>query len=246
MRFGTGILLSMDTELKELVGKIETAFNPVSIFLYGSRARTDFLERSDYEIGVLYQKDRKISRVELKGLNPNKSINLYPFEYESFINYKIDTPFPESIYFRELIQGGKTIAGKEVVEQLVPPPITVIDLLQRIRFDSAFALSAVLSQRQNDLVTSSTEFTKSCLFGLRCLIILEKRKFPLTYNDIYYTGMTMDLGEYVEVVKHAMEVRKGADPQELMLYKNISFLNKMVRDKILSKFQLEGDIIVLR
>ena len=77
----------MDIELKELVEKIETKFNPVSIFLYGSRARTDFLERSDYEVGVLYTKDKKISRVELKELNPNKNINTYPFEHESFVNY---------------------------------------------------------------------------------------------------------------------------------------------------------------
>jgi|SRR3989344_669272 len=236
----------MDIELKELVEKIETKFNPVSIFLYGSRARTDFLERSDYEVGVLYTKDKKISRVELKELNPNKNINTYPFEHESFVNYKIDTPFPEAIYFRELVKGGKTISGIRVIEELVPPLITVVDLLQSIRFNIAYALAAVLSQRSDDLVTSSIEFTKSSLFGLRCLIILEKGLFPLTYDEIYDTGLSMDLGEYTDVVKHSMEVRKGAKPQELFLYKNISFLNKMVRDKIQTKFQNEGNIVVLK
>lgn len=121
----------MTQEIQELLNKIEKTYHPVSIFLYGSRARTDFLGRSDYEMGVLYRRDKKISRLELKAINPIEGVNLYPFEYEDFLDYKMDTPFPEAIYFRELIAGGKTIVGERVVEKMKAPPIRTIDLLQR-------------------------------------------------------------------------------------------------------------------
>lgn len=69
----------MDEQLKSLVAEIMEKFNPVSVFLYGSRARNDFLSKSDYEVGVLYFKDKKISRTDLKSINSNNNINIYPF-----------------------------------------------------------------------------------------------------------------------------------------------------------------------
>ncbi len=235
----------MEEKLQQIVEKIENKFHPVSILIYGSRARTDYLERSDYEIGVLYESEKKISRTELKELNPYESINLYPFEYESFIKYKIDTPFPENIYFRELILGGKTISGKKVIENLTPPPVKVIDLLQLIRFNTGFALAAVLSHRGGDRVTAAIEFSKSCLFGTRCLIILRDKKFPISYDDIYdfSTNLKLD-SEHAEVIKYAIDVRKGTEIQELQLYKNISLLNA-IKDEITELLSSKGNIILL-
>lgn len=234
----------MNIIVEKLTKKINEQFQPVSIFLYGSRARTDYLEQSDYEIGVLYRQDKKISRIELKKINSSKNINLYPFEYEDFIKYKIDTPFPENIYLRELILSGKTISGKQVIETLKPPPLKLIDLLQRIRFDTGFALAAVLSHRRKDSITARIEFSKSCFFGVRCLIILEKKEFPLTYEDIYKISTDIELGEYAEIVKHAVDVRKGIEVSELYLYKNISLLN-LIKEKILSAFAEGNNFTVL-
>ena len=171
----------MNNKIEEIIKAITEKFDPVSIFLYGSRARTDSLSRSDYEIGVLYKRTKKISRTELKEINTNKDVVLYPFEYEDFLAYKIDTPFPENIYFRELIKAGKTLHGEKVIENLEPPKITTLDLLQRIRFDTGFALAAILSKRNGDEITAATEFPKSCLFGVRCLLILDTKSFPLTF-----------------------------------------------------------------
>ena len=235
----------MDKKLEATIKAVTEKFDPISIFLYGSRARTDSLSRSDYEVGVLYKRDKKISRSELKEINPYKDVVLYPFEYEDFLAYKIDTPFPENIYFRELIETGKTLYGEKVIENLEPPKITTLDLLQRIRFDTGFALAAILSKRNGDEITAATEFPKSCLFGVRCLIILDTKNFPLTYDDIYEQSKKLDLGEYREVVDHAFAVRKGEKIDENFLYRNVSLLNKVIKNRILELLRKDGDKILI-
>ncbi|MEK7613420.1 MAG: hypothetical protein AAB439_00910 [Patescibacteria group bacterium] len=234
--------LIVDAKLQETIDAITLNFNPVSIFLYGSRARTDALDQSDYEIGVLYKRENKISRLELKAINPHEEVVIYPFEYEDFLAYKIDTPFPEGIYFRELIGVGKTLYGEEVLEHLDSPKITTLDLLQRVRFDTAFALAAILSKRNGDETTAATEFSKSCLFGVRCLIILETKRFPFTYDDIYEQSKLLDLGEYGHVVEHAFAVRKGTERlDENLLYRNVSLLNKIIKNRIVDLMGKEGN-----
>jgi len=235
----------MDKKLEAIIKVITEKFDPVSIFLYGSRARTDSLSQSDYEVGVLYKRDKKISRSELKEINPYKDVALYPFEYEDFLDYKIDTPFPENIYFRELIEAGKTLYGEKVIENLEPPKITTLDLLQRIRFDTGFALAAILSKRNGDKITAATEFPKSCLFGVRCLIILDAKNFPLTYDDIYAQSKKLNLGEYREVVEHAFAVRKGEEIEENFLYRNVSLLNKIIKNRILESLRKDGDKVLI-
>ena len=235
----------MDKKLEATIKAVTEKFDPISIFLYGSRARTDSLSRSDYEVGVLYKRDKKISRSELKEINPYKDVVLYPFEYEDFLAYKIDTPFPENIYFRELVEAGKTLYGEKVIENLEPPKITTLDLLQRIRFDTGFALAAILSKRNGDEITAATEFPKSCLFGVRCLIILDTKNFPLTYDDIYEQSKKLDLGEYREVVDHAFAVRKGEKIDENFLYRNVSLLNKVIKNRILELLRKDGDKILI-
>lgn len=230
----------MDVELKEVVDSIQNKYSPVSIFLYGSRARRDFLEDSDYEIGVLYKTDNKISRSELKELNPYDNIVVYPFQYESIIEYKLDTPFPERIYLRDITQSAKTIAGEVVIEKIKPPTIRAIDVLQTLVFHTGIALAAILSHRQKDFVTARAEFSKSCLFSARCLLILEKGEFPLSYDDIYERSMDLGVGEYEEVIKHAMEVRKGTEINPALLFKNLSFQNQFIKPKILKIIEGKG------
>jgi len=234
--------VGMEKKLQETIDLITSKFDPVSIFLYGSRARADALESSDYEVGVLYKSGHKISRVELKEINPYKEIVIYPFEYEDFIAHKIDTPFPEAIYFRELIGAGETLYGEAVVEHLDPPKITTLDLLQRVRFDTGFALAAILSKRNGDEITASAEFSKSCLFAVRCLIILETKRFPFTYDDIYEESKNVNLGEYNDVVEHAFAVRKGTELlDENLLYRNVSLLDKVIKSRIIDSMQKEGN-----
>lgn len=232
----------MEKNLENLVKRVAYKFDPVSIFLYGSRAKGDFLEKSDYEIGVLYHDNKKILPEKLREESKKwKNIFLYPFEYEKFINFHIDTPFPENIYFRDLSETGKTLCGEKVVEKMNPPQITTLDLLQRVRFDTGLALAAVLSQRNGDETTAKEEFTKSCLFGVRCLIILKEKKFPLSYEEIYHLSQDLNLEKQQKIIDHAMEVRKGAEIKEDFLYQNISLLNKTIKNFIWESFQKEGN-----
>ena len=43
--------------MEKVIKLLNKYFNQISIFLYGSRTRTDFLKRSDFEIGVLFFKE---------------------------------------------------------------------------------------------------------------------------------------------------------------------------------------------
>ncbi len=230
-------------ELDIVLNKIEKLCKPVSIFLYGSRARNDFLEKSDYEIGVLMHKEKYISRSDIKkGINQD-NFNVYPFKYEELLRGIIDTPFQKSIYLYELIGAGKTLRGERVIEKMKLPTITIIDLMQRIRFDIGFSLASIISQRNGDSKTASMEFSKSCLFGLRCLEILELKKFGFTYDNIYKLSKEINLGEYRDLVSIAYNVRKNSGKYENNhLFQNISFLNKFIEPKIIKIFKNSGNI----
>lgn len=158
----------------------------------------------------------------------------------------MDTPFPQKIYIRELISSSKTLAGKKVLEGLKVPSIKIIDLIETVRFNIAYGLAAVLSHRHGDLITAEIEFVKSCLFGTRALIIASLKKFPLTYAEILSYSRELDLSsEYMDLIQHVIDVRNGSKIDEVKLYKNISFLNKVVHDKILSLFEDRGDFVIL-
>jgi hypothetical protein len=45
-----------DVELNEFVSRIKREFSPVKTLLFGSRARGDFLENSDYDIILVSEK----------------------------------------------------------------------------------------------------------------------------------------------------------------------------------------------
>ena len=230
-------------KLNAVLDQLEKKFQPVSIFLYGSRARTDFLEKSDYEIGILFRSDKYISRSEIKKAINKKGFNIYPFRYEDFIKRKIDTPFQSSIYLYELIKSGKTLRGREVIEGMSPSPIKVIDLMQDIRFNIGFALASIISHRNGDSKTASMEFYKSCLFGARDLIILTKKKFAFSYDDIFKFSKKIDLDEYVDLVSVAYGSRIGKSSYENdHLFKNISFLNKFIEPQITQIFEKKGNI----
>jgi predicted nucleotidyltransferase len=235
----------MDNNIREVLEKIYKESKAVSVFVYGSRARKDFKETSDYEIGILYKKENKVSRSEIAKLHSIKGMNIYPFIIDNLEKYDLDTPFPKAIYLRELIGSSKTIFGKKILEEIELPEITLIDLLERASFDLATAFAAVRSFRRNDLITTSINL-KSALFGVRVLEILELNKFPFTYDEIFELSKKLDLSsEYKEVVNHAYKVRQGEKIKEQFLFKNISFLNQVVLKKIKKQLYEEGNKTIL-
>lgn len=148
---------------------------------------------------------------------------------------------------REIIKSGHTIAGEYLIEQIPPLPITTLDLIQRTRFDIGMALAALLSFRSGDLQTSMEEFSKSCLFGLRSLEILELKIFPLGYDEIYeLSAKLVTEPEYRAVVEAAHAVRqKGEAPSIDIIFKNISLLDSFIEPKILSAFNARGNANII-
>lgn len=122
-------------------------FKPRSVFLYGSRSRGDAKPDSDYEIGVIFDDDKYVRRSDIHAAIPNPNVKAYPFKWGELLNGTFGHVFQKSIYLREIIKGGRTIAGEHLLEQIPPPPITTLDLIQRLRFDIGMALAAVLSFR---------------------------------------------------------------------------------------------------
>jgi len=233
-----------DKKLNIIISKLKK-FNPESIFLYGSRARTDFLDKSDFEIGIIFKEKNYVGRCELKRVIDKEGVNVYPFILEELKKGNFDTPFSKKIYLRELIENAKTIMGKEIIENLEKPPIETIDLIRDIGFYIGRALDSVLSSREGDKINANQFFYKSNLFGARLLIILELNKFPVEYPGIVKlsNGLRIDK-EYKELIKKALKSRETGVYEEIDLFKNISFLNKIVEGKIMQEFKEKGNKII--
>lgn len=234
----------MDKKIFSVLDIIFENTKPVSIFLYGSRARTDFKIDSDYEIGIIFNKN-KVNRSEIAKMHDLKNLVIYPFLLDEIKKYNIDTPFPKVIYLKELIETGKTIFGEKILENMESPKITTVDLIERTAFDIATAFAAVRSFRNNDLISTAINF-KSALFGARVLEILKLHKFPYTYDDIYEVSKELDLEqEYRELLDNAIKIRNKGKIEEKYLFKNISFLNKVVMEEVKKDYKENGDRIIL-
>lgn len=232
--------------VQTVVEKLKT-FNPYSVFLYGSRTRGDALVSSDYEVGVLFKKDHYVSRSVIQKSFHDGRVNVYPFVLEDFLAHRIDTPFQTALFLREIALSGQTIFGEKVVEATSPPPIKTLDLLQDIRFDLGRALAAVLSYRNDDVPGAETGFSKSCLYGLRCLIILKNAAFPITYEQIFQSGLPLIERGHHQLAEAALGIRQGKPLEDQdLLYQNISFLNQIVESSIVDHYKSAGDVVILK
>lgn len=213
----------------EVLKKIVDVSKPVSIFLYGSMARDDFENDSDYEIGVVYKRDEKMSRSQLKELNGYENIKIYPFVYEDLKTGEIDTPFPKAIYLKTLVEESVCLYGDELSKIIKPVDVSRSDLFEAIGFCLGRAYAAVISSRQNDIEAVRDHFTKSAFYGLQLLIFIKTEKLFFSYKKIEELAKEYVTIEYEDLIKQVVGVRKGEIVLEnSYLYKNINFLNKVV------------------
>lgn len=218
-------------------------FNPKSVFLYGSRGRGDFLPDSDYEVGLIFDNDKYVQRSDIHAAITNPNVKAYPFKWGELSQGTFSHVFQKSLYLREIIKGTKTISGEDLIAQILPPPITTLDLIQRVRFDIGMSLAAILSFRSGDLPTGMEEFSKACFFGVRSLEILELKVFPLGYEEIYrLSSKVVKEPEYLEVIEAAHTLRKkGTTAGINILFKNVSLLDSLIEPKILAEFTANGN-----
>jgi predicted nucleotidyltransferase len=222
------MMKNIPNEIQAVLEKIWTETNPESMFLYGSSARDDFDEASDFEVGLVFQKEKKVPRSELAKYHDFKNLKLYPFVLEELEVGKIDTPFPKAIYLSSLRDGGKTIFGKEVREIIKEVKIDMIDLVESLGFSLGRAYCAVVSSRQNDMVAVQENFSKAVFYGLQIKIFLKTNKLVHSYEQIV---KEIGIREDIELIENAMKVRKDISSIEIpMLYRAISFLNEILEE----------------
>lgn len=198
---------------------------------------------SDYEIGVIFDDDKYVQRSDIHAAISNPNVKAYPFKWEELLHGTFGHVFQKSIYLREIIVSGHTIAGEQLVEQIPPPSITTLDLIQRLHFDIGMALASLLSFRAGDTQTSMEEFSKSCFFGVRCLEILELKTFPVGYDEIYeLSAKIITDPEQRAVLEAAYAVRKGQAVENIdILFNNISLLDSYIEPKIVTAFNTQGN-----
>jgi predicted nucleotidyltransferase len=221
--------------------------NARSIFLYGSRARDDFNNGSDYEIGVLMDREKYISRADIKENFNIEDVNIFPFYYDNFIAGNPDTPFQKSIYMREIVEAGKTLVGEKIIENIKPPAISLLDIIQDVRFNLGYALAATHSFRNGDNITAALHLAKSCLFGTRDYIIFKQNKLLISYDKIVDATKELDLQEYQNLPVYAEKLRKGEiEVEEKYLFQNISYLNKFIENELLTAFREKGSSLLIK
>lgn len=235
----------MSDDVSEALKVIFEKTSPVSVFIYGSRARSDFKPNSDYEVGAVYKRENKPRRSEIAKLHQVKGMNVYPFVLEELEQYNLDTPFPKAIYMKELVGAAKTVMGKKVLEKMEHPEIKLSDLIERVAFDVATAFAAYRSFGTGDLMNVAINF-KSVLFGARVLEIFELGEFGYSYDEIWEISKKLDISdEYRQLIEHAMSVRKGESIIEQFLYTNITFLNQRISNRLRSDYAKNGDRTIL-
>ena len=235
----------LTTEVGQALDKIYRETSPLSIFVYGSRSRTDFRPDSDYEIGVLYPTERMQKRSKLMSMHQVKEMVIYPFSADELAKYNIDTPFPQALYLRDLITTSKTVFGEEVLEKMEVPEIRTTDLLESASFEVATAFCAVRSYRTGDLKTATINY-RSALFGARILEILALQKYPTTYDAmVELAGSLVLKPEYYQLLANVKATRTGVAIEEGLLFTNISFLNQEVLGGVRRELQANGDKVVL-
>jgi predicted nucleotidyltransferase len=234
-------------KIQEIADDLLKFTNARSVFLYGSRARDDFYSESDYEIGVLMDREKYIGRAEIKEKFNVKEVNIFPFYYNNFIAGNPDTPFQKSIYMREIVEAGKTLAGEKIIENLKPPAISLFDIMQDVRFNLGYALAATHSFRNGDNITVALHLAKSCLFGTRDYIIFKQNKFLISYDKIVDASKELDLQEYQDLPAYVAKLRKGeAEVDEKYLFQNISYLNKFIENELMTAFREKGDLLLIK
>lgn len=222
-------------------------FNPKSVFVYGSRGRGDAKPNSDYELGIIFDDDKYVQRSDIHTAITDKRVKAYPFKWGELSQGTFGHVFQKSLYLREIIRGGQTVAGEHLIEQIPPPPITTLDLIQDIRFYIGRALDAMLVYREGHKELGMEMFSKACFFGLRDLEILELRTFPLGYDELYeLSAKVVTDPQYREVVEAAHAYRKTGKVAEIdILYRNISLLDTLIEPKVIAMFKTKGDLEVI-
>lgn len=159
------------------VRHITAVSEPASVFLYGSRARGDAMESSDYEFAALYREGHLVSRSQL--VVPAEMLDgvehrlaIYPFGLSDISEGRIETPFPTSIFLNELHDTAVGMLGLSPQEVISPPPVRVADSVADCFLAGGRTLAGLDSARIGDLRAARRQVRKARYTALRTAILL--------------------------------------------------------------------------
>jgi hypothetical protein len=237
-----------DQEVITILQQIYQETLPLSIFLYGSAGQNDMVpNHSDYEVGIIYNKNSKVSRSDLAKMHNSTILSIYPFVFEDLESGFVDTVFPQVLYMHQIKLGSKLIFGRDILGSFVLTPITTIDLLERSAFDCGSALSAHIIFRDGDKNLAQSFVSKSCLYATRNLIILKLSYFPTSYTEIFELAIanSQELGiepNDVALINSAYKVRNKKEVLDSSLvFANLKYVNR-VKNQIRNEIDKNGNI----
>lgn len=238
----------MDSDnIKKIIDRTLEYFAPLSIFLYGSRARDDFLPCSDYEIGVLFDEYNMVDECKLQdAVQFDSQFRIYPYELNSFTSGNFDLPFETAIFLKKVAFRGITIWGEKIIENMTTPPVTVTSIMRDIKFQIGRASDAIVCGNGGHSKIAAQLFYKSCLLGCKDLIILETRTFPISYKEILYSSKSIELREYKGITDKAYKARVDGTFIRKDLLDNVWFLNKFIERRILEAYREMGDAVLIK
>jgi len=234
--------------LKEVTHTLETLFEPLSIFLYGSMVRGDTNSQSDYEVGIIFNDNDYISRRELSKAVNSSMYRIYPFRLSEITNSSIDTPFQKNIFIRSLVSGNaKTLSGEAIIENLKKPVIRGTDIYEELSFNLGYAFSAMHTYRDGNLELTKSFLYKSCLYATRAYCMVIKKEICLGYGNVCDLSKTVSLPkEFEELIKFAYDLRceKDIEFNDMYIYKNLTYINKYIFSE-LDKIITDKNAIIL-
>lgn len=239
--------IGIPNKVFDILQQVYANTNPQSIFLYGSSAVGDTVaNKSDYEVGLIYDKATKISRSELAKTHNLRQLSLYPFASEDLEIGFIDTIFPQKLYLYQIKLGSKTIFGKDILSNLVVPKLSLSDLLESVAFECGIAMAAYVNFRNVSVESATSYFVKSCLYTVRTLIIFQLGIFPISYKEIVELVKSnsgkLNLSEdEILLINNSYEIRNGRlSITNEYIFQNLKLVNK-VKNIIQDKLQNSGD-----
>ncbi|HLD85770.1 MAG TPA: hypothetical protein VI968_04395, partial [archaeon] len=202
-----------DKIIEKIKQEIIKKTNPISIFLYGSYNTPDYLPGvSDLEFGVIKEDKVSISKI-LRNIadiysTTDMRFRLYSYELEKLKNMTFDSPFTKSVFIRHLILTSKTTWGKQIVENLPLPPITLLDAYREATFSTMRALSGIFFLRTNNIEESNEMGYKACLFATLSLEYI-LGEFPIGFKNIVNTSKKLGLDkESNRLIEFAYKLRQ--------------------------------------
>lgn len=218
-----------DSTIQDII-RVAKQTGAKSAFLYGSRSRRESTTSSDYDVGLIFDDNKYVSNKRLRQLIPPRE----DVSYKTTKLSEIETCtskiiLPRAIFYHDLKSTATTIYGAKIIESISPPPITVLDLIQTIRFEMGLSFCSSKSYRRGEIQTASEELSKSCLHGLKALQIFKLRKFPTSYRQIYkLRKRVIDNADFLGLIDTAYNYRTSKDPLE----ENYIFINMALLDYI--------------